>query len=507
MKVRVMAPEVKVFDDTGIYRDDHGVLHYVSQPGSIVEMLLSSVSDSPSAIAVQEVSGPGITYLELVNRVEVTAGGLVESGILPGDRVGILLGNGIDWVVAFFAIAFAGGVIVPINTRLTQHEIDYIVADSGAKYVFRPGDAFLTGRPFRYLGAGRFDLAQVLYTSGTTGFPKGAMLSNDSVLSNIETGLRIVPLTRHALRSLVSVPLFHVTGSNAQMIPTIALGGTLVVMPVFDVKAFIAAIRDYEIDTMVSVPAIYWFALVQPEFESLDTSRVKCVLYGGAPMPPDLVHRLMMAFPNARVGNGFGLTETSSVATFLPHEYAETHPESVGFPAPITEIGLFEVDPHTEVGELLVRGSNVAMGYWNKPDATKEAFVDGWLHTGDLARIDSNGMVAIVDRKKDMINRGGENVYCVEVENVLAEYPGVFEVAVIGVPDEMMGEKVGAVVVAIPGAPFVPQGMVEFARTRLADYKVPQFVWVKEGMLPRNAGGKVLKPDLRGEAKWGPALF
>ncbi len=507
MKLQGMAPPVRVFDDSGIYRDDHGVLHYISQPASIVEMLVNSVTNSPAAIAVQEVSGPGITYLELLDRVEITAGGLVESGVSPGDRVGMLLGNGIDWVVAFFAIAFSGAVIVPINTRLAQNEIDYIVADSGVKYVFRPGNAFPTGQPFRYVGAGRSDLAQVLYTSGTTGFPKGAMLSNDNVLSNIETGLRIVPLTRHALRNLVSVPLFHVTGSNAQMVPTIALGGTLVVMPVFDVKAFIAAIRDYEIDTLVSVPAIYWFALVQPEFETLDTSRVKCVLYGGAPMPPDLVHRLMKAFPNARVGNGFGLTETSSVATFLPHEYAEAHAESVGFPAPTTEVDLFEVDPQTGVGELLVRGSNVAMGYWNKPDATREAFVDGWLHTGDLARIDPDGLVTIVDRKKDMINRGGENVYCVEVENVLAEFPGVFEVAVIGVPDEMMGEKVGAIVVPVPGAPFSAQAMVEFARTRLADYKVPQYVWVKDGMLPRNAGGKVLKPELRTEAKWGLALF
>ena len=223
-------------------------------------------------------------------------------------------------------------------------------------------------------------------------------------------------------------------------------------------------------------------------------------------MPPDLVHKLMAAFPSARVGNGFGLTETASIATFLPHEYAGDHADSVGFPVPVTEVDLFEPDPHTGAGELLIRGPNVAMGYWNMPEATRDTFVDGWLHTGDMARI-VDGLVIIVDRKKDMINRGGENVYSVEVENVLAAYPGVLEVAVIGVPDEMMGEKVGAVVVPVPGVSFDVAEMVSFARTKLADYKVPQYVWVRQEGLPRNAGGKVLKPRLRAEAQWEQVVF
>ncbi len=500
-------PPVKVFDDSDIYRDSQGVLHYTHQAESLQEMMVSAAASHGDITALQEVDGDGISYDELMDRIQRTAGGLAALGIAPGDRVGILLNNSIDWVVAFFAIAFAGAVIVPINTRLAEREIDFIISDSGTKYLFRPGEAFPSGEPMRYLESKRGDLAGILYTSGTTGFPKGAMLSNDNFLSNIETGIRVVPLTREPLKSLVSVPLFHVTGSNAQMIPTLALGGTLVIMPAFEVKSFISAIERYQIDTMISVPAIYWFALAQPEFANLDTSGVRYVLYGGAPMPPDLVHRLMKAYPNARVGNGFGLTETSSIATFLPHEYAESHPESVGFPAPTTEVDLFEVDPETGVGELLIRGSNVAMGYWNNSQSTAATFEDGWLHSGDMARIDPNGLISIVDRKKDMINRGGENVYCVEVENVLAEFPGVFEVAVMGVPDEMMGEKVGAVVVPVPGVPFDVGAMVDFARTKLADYKVPQYVWVKQDMLPRNPGGKVLKPQLRAEAKWGMAIF
>ena len=203
---------------------------------------------------------------------------------------------------------------------------------------------------------------------------------------------------------------------------------------------------------MVTVPAIYWLAINQPAFADLDISRVRSVSYGGAPIAPELVARLAKAFPNARVGNGFGLTETSSVSTFLPHEFA-AHADSVGFAAPVCDVRLDAVAPDG-VGELLIRGPNIVAGYWNKPEATAETFVDGWLHTGDLARIDDEGLVYIVDRIKDMINRGGENVYCVEVENALAGAPGVYEAAVLGVPDEMMGEKVGAVIVPMPGRPW-----------------------------------------------------
>ena len=200
---------------------------------------------------------------------------------------------------------------------------------------------------------------------------------------------------------------------------------------------------------MITVPAIYWLAISQPAFAAVDVSRVRSVAYGGAPIAPDLVARLAKAFPQARLGNGFGLTETSSVSTFLPHEFV-AHADSVGFPAPVCDVRLDAVGADG-TGELLVRGPNIVSGYWNKPEATAQAFVDGWLHTGDLARIDDEGLVYLVDRVKDMINRGGENVYCVEVENALAGAPGVYEAAVLGVPDEMMGEKVGAVIVPMPG--------------------------------------------------------
>jgi acyl-CoA synthetase (AMP-forming)/AMP-acid ligase II len=269
------------------------------------------------------------------------------------------------------------------------------------------------------------------------------------------------------------------------------------------VQAFLAAIAAERINLLVSVPAIYWLALTQPNFASLDARPIKWVMYGGAPIAPALVGRIMEAFPEARVGNGFGLTECTSVATFLPHQYARTRPDSVGFAAPVVDLKLFELDASNGVGELLVRGANVVKGYWNKPQPTADTFVDGWLHTGDLARIDADGFVQIVDRKKDMINRGGENVYCVEVESALAAHPVVYEVAVVGVPDEMMGEKVGAVIVPRPGAKPDVGDILAFARERLADFKVPQYVVLRQEPLARNPGGKVLKARLRQGVDWG----
>jgi acyl-CoA synthetase (AMP-forming)/AMP-acid ligase II len=280
-------------------------------------------------------------------------------------------------------------------------------------------------------------------------------------------------------------------------------GNTLAVMPAFEVQAFLKVITDERINLLVSVPAVYWLAINQPNFKELDRTRVQWISYGGAPIAPELVARIKESFPNARVGNGFGLTETSSVTTFLPHEYADSRPETVGFRAPVVDLDLFEPDPETGVGELLVRGSNVVRGYWNKPEATADAFVNHWLHTGDMARIDGDGFVEIVDRKKDMICRGGENVYSVEVENILAAHPAVFEVAVIGVPDEVMGEKVGAVLVAKPGHQIDADDVLSFARKHLADFKVPQYVSVRAEPMPRNPGGKMLKPVLRKQTEWG----
>src|SRR5665811_266842 len=311
------------------------------------------------------------------------------------------------------------------------------------------------------------------------------MTSHDNFLTNSETCRRIANMPEYdpTLRNLISVPLFHVTGCNSQLLPTLQQGGTAVVMPAFEVQRFLTAIADERITVVTSVPAIFWLAISQSNFGKCDVSGVLFATYGGAPIAPDLVRQVKESFPNASVGNGFGLSETSSVATFLPHKYAATHADSVGFPAPVVDLDLLDPDPGTGVGELLIRGANVVMGYWGKSEETAETFRDGWLRTGDLARIDGEGFTYIVDRAKDVINRGGENVYCVEVENVLAAAPRVFEVSVVGVPDEMMGEKVGAIVVPIPGTMLDRNGFIEYARANLADFKVPQYLVVRGELL------------------------
>ncbi|MGH3493707.1 MAG: class I adenylate-forming enzyme family protein, partial [Sciscionella sp.] len=349
------------------------------------------------------------------------------------------------------------------------------------------------------------DLAAIFYTSGTTGFPKGAMTTQENFLANIETAIRVVGIDRAdgpGQRTLVSVPLFHVTGCNSQLLVMLSLGGATAIMPDFAVRPFLQAIVDERITVLTSAPAIYALALAQPDFAGFDVSGVRWLAYGGAPIAPSLVRRIQERFPQAWVGNGFGLTETASIATYLPHEWAAEHADSVGFAAPVVDLALHEPDPRTGVGELLIRGPNVVAGYWHKEEATAETFVDGWLHTGDLARIDG-GLVRIVDRAKDMINRGGENVYCVEVENALAGAPGVADAAVIAVPDEVLGEKVGAVVVTAPDGEFDTAAVLAYLDERLADFKVPQYFAVRTEALPRNPGGKIIKRALREGTEWG----
>jgi acyl-CoA synthetase (AMP-forming)/AMP-acid ligase II len=438
------------------------------------------------------------------------AGGLRGLGVERGDRVAIHMPNGIDWVLAFFGAQMLGATVVPVNTRFTAEEVAYVVRDSGAKFTFTAQTPLPQGEAVSIDDLEPEDLAAIFYTSGTTGFPKGAMTSHRNFLTNSENAFRCLSVDRAEgpdISTLVSVPLFHVTGCNSQLIPVLQFGGRVEILSgPLDFEGFFRAVGEHGVNQLVSVPAIYHAVVRHPAFADLDVSRVRWISYGGAPIAESLVHRIMEAFPNARVGNGFGLTETSSLTSFLPHEEAAEHADSVGFAMPVDDLAIDQPDAETGVGELLVRGPNVVQGYWNKQEATAEAFVDGWLHTGDLARIDEDGLLYIVDRKKDMINRGGENVYSIEVENALAGAPGVGEAAAVGVPDEMMGEKVGAVIVAGGGSQLDVAAVIEYCRANLADFKVPQYVAVRKDALPRNPGGKLLKAQLREETDWGSPL-
>ncbi len=497
-------PAIQPFDQSGIVREADGIARCQNRVPSVVAMLRETVENWPDEEAVVEVGGERLTYRELWDRSARVSGGLRAAGIGRGDRVAIRIGNGVNWCIAFFGIQMAGAIAVPVNTRFSEVEAAYVVNDSGSKFVFLPTQPLPAGSSFAVEDLDEKEVSAIFYTSGTTGFPKGAMTTHENFIANIENILRasLVPLNRD-MRTLVSVPLFHVTGCNSQMLVACSLGGTSVIMPSFEVQSFLATIANERIDSLVSVPAVYWLAMHQPNFRELDTSRLKRVSYGGAPIAPALVMQILEAFPNARVGNGFGLTETSSLSTSLPHEFARLRPETVGFAAATVDLRLDEGATEGGVGELLIRGPNVVKGYWNKPQATAETFVDGWLRTGDLARIDAEGYVQIVDRKKDMVNRGGENVYCIEVESALVAHPAVFEVAVMGVPDAMMGEKVGAVVVTKPGRSLEVSELLEFASDRLADFKLPEFLVIQKEGLPRNPSGKVLKKHLRETVEWG----
>ncbi|GAA4874690.1 class I adenylate-forming enzyme family protein [Actinomycetospora straminea] len=488
------------FDTSGITRGRDGIARYDHLAPSVVAMVRASVERHPDVEAVVEVGGERVTYAEVWERAARVAGGLVGEGVGRGDRVASLLPAGLDWVVGFLGTLLAGAVAVPVNTRFAEPEVRYVLEDSGAAVVLRPGEALPSGHPEALDDLVPGDLAAIFYTSGTTGRPKGARTTHGNFLSNVETAIRVIGIDRAegpGLRNLVSVPLFHVTGCNSQLLVQLGLGGTTVVLPVFEGGAFVRTITEERIDTLVSVPAIYGLTLARGDLDA-DLSHVRRLTYGGAPMAPALVRRLMERLPQARLGNGFGLTETASISTFLPHEYTADNVDAVGFAAPVVDLALADVDD-AGVGELLIRGPNVVDGYWQALEATARTFVDGWLHSGDLARVD-DGIVRIVDRAKDVINRGGENVYSVEVENALAGAPGVADAAVVGVPDEIMGEKVGAVLV---GGDIDVGAVLDYLDTQIADYKVPQYVVVSSDPLPRNPGGKLLKRTLRDATVWG----
>jgi long-chain acyl-CoA synthetase len=498
------------FDASGVERGADGVARYTDRPESLVHMLRASVERDPDGPSIIEVGGERLTFGQLWDRAARVAGGLRSAGLQRGDRAAIRLPNGVGWVLAFWGAQLAGVVAVPVNTRFTESEVEYVVSDSGAGHVFKPGAPLPDGDPVVIEDLAPGDLAAIFYTSGTTGFPKGAMTSHANFLANTENAFRCVGVDRSegpSLATLINVPLFHVTGCNSQLLVLNELGGRVFILSnPLDLEGFLRTVSEEGVQMLTSVPAIYHALTRHPLFAETDLSHVRWVSYGGAPIAADSVHKIVEAFPGARVGNGFGLTETSSLTSYLPHEEAVEHADSVGFAMPIADLALHEPNSETGVGELLVRGENVVQGYWQKPEASADTFVDGWLHTGDLARIDDDGLLYIVDRAKDMINRGGENVYSIEVEAALAGAPGVSEVAVLPVPDDMMGEKVGAVLVAAGDDQLDVDTVIAYARERIADFKVPQFVTVRADPLPRNPGGKVLKKQLREETEWGEPL-
>ena len=472
-------------------------------------------------------------------------------GVREGDRVAVAMRNLPEWPLAFFAAAAAGAVVVPLNAWWSADELDYGLADSGTKVllcdgerevrlgdvasrvdgleaviVARPGDGGLvaptsldfweavgevpTDVDLPVVDRSTDDDATIFYTSGTTGRPKGALGTHrniclnplNMIYMNLRRGLRegssAAPAGQAA--SLISVPFFHATGCHSILLTNAIIGGKLVMMHRWDPGRALELIEREHITTFGGVPAMVMSVLDHPDLHKRDTSSIRSVGYGGAPAPADLVRRIGEHFPLGSPSNGYGLTETSSLSTQNLGDDYRAKPDSVGVPVPLVDLQVVDADGHVlgtdEVGELWIKGPNVVKGYWGRPEATADTFSDGWLHTGDLARIDEEGFVFIVDRAKDMLIRGGENVYCAEIESVIYEVTGVAEAAVIGVPHPMLGEEVGAVVVRLPGASVTEEDVRAAVAAKLAGFKVPKRVELASA-LPRTPSGKLMRRALR----------
>jgi long-chain acyl-CoA synthetase len=474
--------------------------------------------------------GETVSYAELADRSLRFAAFLKGRGVPAGGRVAILLQNVPEFVVAYFGAIAAGCVAVPVNYRLSPPEVGYILSDASASAVVTSAEQFakVSGQdgargvgtwvavdgnargalPFSAAvgtapldapaPASPGDVAVLLYTSGTTGFPKGAMISHANTLFNVAS-CRATLGYREDDVGLLTLPLFHVTGLNSQLVALLACGATIVLQKEYDTRAALELMARHRVTALFFVPAIYKLFTLREDIGRYDLASVRIAAYGGAPMAPETI-LAVRKIVSARLHNCYGLTECSSLGTVLPSELALERSESVGFPVPGTKAEVRGLDgaalPAGEPGELYLRGPHIVQGYFGAPEKTREAIRDGWLGTGDIARIDGDGLVYILDRAKDMINRGGEKVYGLEVENVLYTCPGVAEAAVFGIPHPVFGEVPAACVVPLPGESVDPERVIAWCRGRLADYKTPVSVHVMD-RIPRNPGGKILKKELR----------
>jgi long-chain acyl-CoA synthetase len=566
------------------------VIAQLTGPGGPFEIVVEDVLGTPTQVyrtrmralgevVAQSAVRPDVTWLVQGDRrftfaehdraVRGCAAGLEAIGVERGDRVAIVSANCPEWVIMFWACALVGAVAVPLNAWWKTDELEFGLSDSGARvlvvdqkrmelvkpvlgslpaleHVFVIGDApdpttDAGARPFSELSGTSADpvnaaveeddIFAILYTSGTTGRPKGVTITHRQIIANLQNiivlgagaaaaavasekqngevhadaTVKTVETVQPA--SLLVVPLFHVTGCLSTMTVGYATGGKLVLMPPgrFDPVAAMQVIEREKVTSIGGVPTIMWRIIEAPERSQYDLSSVQRASYGGAPAAPELVDRIAEAFPNLRktLTTAYGLTETASVATAHGGDDYFAHPGSVGRPAPTVELKIVGDDdqemPTGQPGEIWIKGPNVmARGYWNRPDANAASFTDAWFHTGDIGKVDADGFVYIVDRAKDLIIRAGENIACVEIENVLFQHPDVVDAAVVGVAHVVLGEEVKAVVSVRAGSTVTAEELRDFCRPHLANFKVPEYVEIRSEPLPRNPAGKVLKNLLRG---------
>lgn len=494
-----------------------------------------------------------VTYSAWFRATARLAHELQARGVGKGDRVAVAMRNLPEWPVAFFAAATIGAIVVPLNAWWTGDELSYGLSNSGTKalicdeerweriaphrgecpdletvFVTRAFGALgeaetlegIIGKPMEFadlpeqelplVEIGPEDDATIFYTSGTTGRPKGALGTHRNLCTNIISsgyGAACAVMRRGEQLpepkpkvGLTVIPLFHVTACSAGLMGNLAAGNTMIFMHKWDpVKAFQIIERE-KVNSTGGVPTIAWQLLEHPERKNYDLSSIEAIGYGGAPAAPELVKKIHEEF-GALPGNGWGMTETMATVTGHSSEDYLNRPDSCGPPVPVADLKIMSEDgmrelPTGEIGELWARGPMVVKGYWNNPEATAETFIDGWVRTGDLARLDEEGWCYIADRAKDMIIRGGENIYSSEVENVLYEHPAVTDAALIGLPHQQLGEEPAAVVHLAPGTSASEAELQEWVGSKLAKFKVPVRIVFSEDTLPRNANGKILKKDL-----------
>ena len=477
--------------------------------------------------------GRRLSYEQLNRRVNRLAGALQQEGLVKGDRISILAYNCLEFVEVIMAAAKLGLILVPLNWRLTPSELTFMLQDSGTETLFFDPELAETARELItsvslkrsiVLGAkelsgcrayealladtpegeprpgGEIDLDTphiIMYTAGTTGRPKGAVLSQGASFWNALNLNLAMDFTSND-RDLLVLPMFHIGGIGLFTLPMLYVGGTIVIQRTFDPAATLKLLADEKISLFFGVPAIFLFLIQHPDFNSKTFEHVRLAMSGGAPLPVNLVRQYHEA--GIILQQGFGMSEAAPSIATLGKDQALAKVGSIGravfhLDAAVVNDDMNEL-PRGEVGELVIKGPNVMQRYWNRPEATEEAFAGGWFHTGDLARMDDDGDIFIVERKKDMFISGGENVYPAEVENVIYELSQVSEAAVIGVRDDKWGEVGRAVVALKEGASLTQTELIDYLKERLAKYKIPKSV-VFVDSLPRNAAGKVLKTVLR----------
>jgi acyl-CoA synthetase (AMP-forming)/AMP-acid ligase II/AcrR family transcriptional regulator len=522
---------------TAMRRENHFenrlVLCYAQRPDHVANMLVSALAQRPEGLAL--VCGDmRLSWRELHHAATKCAGGLAQRGVASGDRVAMHLGNSPEFIIVTLACAWMGAVLVPVSARARGMELEYVLSDSGAVALvcapdvaaWQPAPAqlpelrmrFVTGtapaegfEPFASLMQAQpqaqphpvqeEDLAVLLYTSGTTGRPKGAMLTHLNIVHSVMHFIERMGLNERDI-SLVAVPMSHVTGLVAQLYTMLYCQGTTVVMAQFRAADFVRLASVERITHTIMVPAMYNLCLLLPDLQAHDLGAWRIGAFGGASMPTATIDGLAQRLPGLVLMNAYGATETCSPATIMLQGQTDRHRDSVGVPVPCGEICIMDEAGNEVarggVGEIWISGPMVVPGYWRNEVATASEFKAGFWRSGDIGSMDAQGYVRVLDRKKDVINRGGYKVYCAQVENVLSEHPDVLEVALVGVPCAVLGERVHAFVsVRTISEHTNAQALQAFCSQRMADYAVPETWTIDTEPLPRNLNGKIIKRELR----------